>query len=190
MTVGCILFGDDLGRAQTSLIKLVVPYAPGSLNESMFRVVADQIARQGGATFVIEARPGAGTMIATEAVSRAAPDGNTVLIVSNSFVINAHLKKLTYDPLTSFEPICNLWQSPAVFVVNSASPYHTLADLLTAARARPGELTMGIRARDRPSHGVRATQASGQRQPEFRSLWGRGSGSQRSFGRSHRVGCR
>src|SRR5439155_21665697 len=85
----------------------------------------------------------AGTMIGTEAVSRAAPDGNTVLIVSNSFVINAHLKKLAYDPLTSFEPICNLWQSPVVFAVNSASPYHTLADLLTAARGKPGALTMG-----------------------------------------------
>src|SRR5262249_51692766 len=54
-----------------------------------------------------------------------------------------HVRKLTYDPLTSFEPICYLYQSPSVFAVNSASHYHRLADLLGAARTRPGELTMG-----------------------------------------------
>jgi tripartite-type tricarboxylate transporter receptor subunit TctC len=106
--------------------------------------MADYIGRQGGPTFVIESRPGAGTMIGTEAVSRAAPDGNTVLIVSNSFVINAHLKKLTYDPLTSFEPICYLWKSPGVFVVNSNSPHKTLGDLLSAARNKAGTVTMGM----------------------------------------------
>jgi tripartite-type tricarboxylate transporter receptor subunit TctC len=136
------LFAHDSAWSQTRVIKLVTPYPSGGLNESMFRVIADQIGRQGGPTFVIEARPGAGTMIATEAVSRAAPDGNTVLIVGNSFVIHPNLRKLTYDPLTSFEPICYLWQSPLVFVVNSASPYHTLSELLAAARNKPGELTM------------------------------------------------
>ena len=133
----------DSALSQARLTRVVVPYPPGGINESMMRVLADQIGRQGGPSFVIEARPGAGTMIATEAVSRAVPDGNTILIVSNSFVINAHLKKLAYDPLTSFEPICGLWQSPMVLAVNSASQYRTFADLLTAARARPGELTMG-----------------------------------------------
>jgi tripartite-type tricarboxylate transporter receptor subunit TctC len=136
------LFAHDGAWSQVRVIKVVVPFPGGGLNESMFRVVADQIGRQGGPTFIIEARPGAGTMIGTEAAARAAPDGNTVLIVSNAFIINAHLKKPTYDPLTSFEPICYLWQSPIVFAVNSASPYHTLADLVVGARARPGELTM------------------------------------------------
>jgi tripartite-type tricarboxylate transporter receptor subunit TctC len=136
------LFAHDCAWSQSRVIKLVTPYPGGGLNESMFRVIADWIGRQGGPTFVIEARPGAGTMIGTEAVSRAAPDGNTVLLVANSFVILPHLRKLTYDPLTSFEPICNLWQSPLVFVVNSASPYHTLSELVAAARNKPGELTM------------------------------------------------
>jgi tripartite-type tricarboxylate transporter receptor subunit TctC len=109
----------------------------------MSRLLADQIGRTGGPSFLVESRPGAGTVLATDGVSRAAPDGNTVLIVSNSFVINPHVRKLTYDPLTSFEPICYLWQSPSVFAVNSASPYYTLGDLLAAARTKPGELTMG-----------------------------------------------
>lgn len=99
------LFLHDSAWSQTRIIKIVTPFPGGGLNESMFRVIADQIGREGGPTFVIEARPGAGTMIGTEAVSRAAPDGNTVLIVSNSFVIHPHLRELTYDPLTGFVPI-------------------------------------------------------------------------------------
>jgi tripartite-type tricarboxylate transporter receptor subunit TctC len=65
-------------------------------------------------------------------------------VVSNSFVINPNLKKLNYDPLTSFEPVCHLTRSPNVIVVNSASPYRTLADLINAAHAKPGELSMAF----------------------------------------------
>src|SRR5262249_17517345 len=93
---------------------------------------------------VIENRPGAGTVIATEAVSRAAPDGNTILLVANSFVINASLKTLNYDPLTSFEPVCLLSRSPNVIAVNSTSPYRSISDLVQAAQARPAELTMAF----------------------------------------------
>jgi tripartite-type tricarboxylate transporter receptor subunit TctC len=91
---------------------------------------------------VVENRPGAGSVIGTEAVSRATPDGNTVLMIGNSFVINPNLKKVNFDPLISFEPICDLVSSPNVIVVNSASPYRTLSDLLSAARMKPGELTL------------------------------------------------
>ena len=69
-------------------------------------------------------------------MARAAPDGNTVLVTTPEFVINAHLKKLNYDPLTSFEPICYLVKSPQIIVVNAASPYRTLDDLLNDARPK------------------------------------------------------
>jgi len=81
-------------------------------------------------------------VIGTEAASRATPNGNTLLIVASAFVVAPHLRKLNYDPLTSFEPICSLVSSPAVFVVNNTSPYHSLADLLSAARNSPRRLTM------------------------------------------------
>lgn len=93
---------------------------------------------------VIENRPGAGTAIASEAVARAAPDGSTVLIVANSFVINPNLKKVNYDPLTSFAPVCHLTRSPNVVAVHSTSSFRKLADLVDAARAKPGELTMAF----------------------------------------------
>jgi tripartite-type tricarboxylate transporter receptor subunit TctC len=138
-----IALSSQATLAQTiRTIKIIVPYAPGGVNETAARILAEHIGQTRGASFVVESRPGAGTVIATEAVSRAAPDGNTLLIVGNSFVINPHVRKLTYDPLTSFEPICYLWKSPAIIAVNSASPYHTLGDLLMAARVNPGELTM------------------------------------------------
>jgi tripartite-type tricarboxylate transporter receptor subunit TctC len=104
--------------------------------------VAEQIGRAQGPSVVVENRPGGGTLIGTEAVARAAPDGNTVLLVANSFVVNPILKKLSYDPSTSFEPVCYLAATPIILVVNGASPYRTLADLIAAARAKPGALSL------------------------------------------------
>ena len=91
---------------------------------------------------IIEDRPGASGDIGTETASRATPDGKTLLIAANTLVINPHLRKLNYDPLTSFEPICYLTSTPTVIVVNSGSAYRTLGDLLDAARAKPGNLTL------------------------------------------------
>ena len=124
-------------------VRIVVPYTPGSGPDILGRLLAEEVGRQNGPTMVVEDHPGAGTMIGTEAVARAAPDGSTVLIVAPSFIINPSLRKVNYDPLTNFEPICNLAATPMVIVVNGASPYRTLADLLNAARAAPGELTLG-----------------------------------------------
>jgi tripartite-type tricarboxylate transporter receptor subunit TctC len=140
-----LAFGPQSASGQTTrTVKIVVPFPPGGGADTLARLVAERISRVGALTTVVENRPGAGTAIATEAVSRAVPDGNTVLLVANSFVINPSLKNLNYDPLTSFEPVCLLTRSPNVIAVNSASPYRSLADLVGAARARPGELTMAF----------------------------------------------
>jgi tripartite-type tricarboxylate transporter receptor subunit TctC len=121
---------------------VVVSVQPGGGADFLARVLGEEIGRMQGPTMVIENRPGAGSIIGTEAVSHAAPDGNTLLIISPTFVMNPYLRKVNYDPVTSFEPICYLVNAPTVIVVNSASPYRTLADLLDAARARPGDLTL------------------------------------------------
>jgi tripartite-type tricarboxylate transporter receptor subunit TctC len=123
-------------------IKIVVPVPPGASTDFVARLMAEQIGRAQGVTMVVENRPGASGMIGTEAVSRAAPDGTTLLMTANTYLIDAQMRKASYHPVTSFEPIYFLVESPAVLVVNSASPYHTLADLLNAARAKPAELTM------------------------------------------------
>ena len=126
----------------TRTIKIVVPYTPGSGPDILSRLMGEQIGRTQGPTVVVENRPGGGTVIGTEAVARAEPDGGTVLLIANSFVVNPALKKQNYDPVTSFEPICQLAATPIVLVVTGASPYRTLADLIAAARAKPGELSL------------------------------------------------
>ena len=126
--------------AQPGTIKIVVPYTPGSGPDILSRLMAEQIGRAQGPTVVVENRPGAGTVIGTEAVERAEPDGHTVLLVANSFVVNPALKRASYDPTRSFEPVCYLAATPMVLVVLGSSPYHTLDDLIAAARAKPGEL--------------------------------------------------
>jgi tripartite-type tricarboxylate transporter receptor subunit TctC len=134
--------GQDAFAQSGKTIKLVVPVPPGASTDAVARLMADQISKTEGVTVVVENRPGASGMIGTEAVSRAAPDGATLLLTANTYLIDAQTRKASYDPVTAFDPICFLAQSPAVFIVNSASPYRSLKDLLDAARARPGELSM------------------------------------------------
>jgi tripartite-type tricarboxylate transporter receptor subunit TctC len=124
-----------------STIRLVVPFPPGGGIDSMARIMAEEVGRTQGVVVVVENRPGAGTVIATEAVLRAKPDGNTLLITVNTFLVAAHTRKLSYDPLTSFEPICTTGRVPTVIVVDARSTYRSLDDLVRAARAKPGELT-------------------------------------------------
>src|SRR6476646_6438087 len=117
-------------------IRFIVPFPAGGGADLLTRVLAEKWSQAHGVSTLIEDRPGAASVIGTEAASRAAPDGNTVAIVANSFIIHPNFKKLSYDPLTSFEPICLLANSPQVVVVNSSSPYKTLTEWLDAARAK------------------------------------------------------
>ena len=96
--------GNEALSQTTRTVRLVVPYTPGSGPDILARLVAEQAGRQNGPTVVVEDRPGAGTVIGTEAVARSAPDGNTVLMVAPSFIINPSLRKVNYDPLRDFEP--------------------------------------------------------------------------------------
>jgi tripartite-type tricarboxylate transporter receptor subunit TctC len=124
-------------------VRIVVPFPPGGSADILARLLGQQMTQGSNQAVLIENRPGAGTVIASEFVSRAAPDGTTLLLNANSFVINPHLRpNLSYDPLTSFEPVCLLVTSPQVIVVNSSSPFRTLAELLSAAKSKPGELSL------------------------------------------------
>ena len=123
-------------------IRVVITVPPGGSIDTLFRILADQIGSTRGQTIIVESRPGAGGIIGAELVARAAPDGNTLLSNNNGVIISSILRKVNYDPLTSFEPICYLVTTPQIIVVNSASPYRTLAELVDAARSKPGELSI------------------------------------------------
>ena len=123
-------------------IKIVVPLPAGGAGDIVARQLSQQVGAIAPVTLVIENRPGAGTVIGTETVARATPDGSTLLLNAPYMLISPQLRKASYDPLTSFDPICNLVSSPGLIAVNSASPYRTLNDLIDAARAKPGTLTL------------------------------------------------
>jgi tripartite-type tricarboxylate transporter receptor subunit TctC len=137
--LGALAGGPKAQTART--IRIVVPFAAGGPTSVLARLLADQIGTTQRVTTVVENRPGAGGVVGTEAVARAAPDGNTLLINGPALLINPLLRKQSYDPFASFQPICTLVEAPAVLAVKSESPYATFSDLVAAARAQPGQLT-------------------------------------------------
>lgn len=141
IALAALICNPPTSPAQTDVIKVVIPVPPGSAGDLIARLLTDQVGRLNNRSFVIEPRPGAGTMIGTEAVARAPANGQTLLINSPFLLIGPHLRKLSFDPLASLDPVCYLVSSPGVLAVNAASPYRTFADLMEAVRTRPGQLT-------------------------------------------------
>jgi tripartite-type tricarboxylate transporter receptor subunit TctC len=133
------LTGHD-AWSQTRTIRIVVPFPAGGSADILARLLGEHIAKNQKQSVMIENRPGGGASIAYEAVARATPDGNTLVINGNSLVINPHLRQVSYDPITSFEPVCYLLSSPQVFVVRADSPYKTLAELVAGTKAHAGTL--------------------------------------------------
>src|SRR5215471_4845973 len=140
--VAAAAISDGAWSQAPRTVKVVVPNPPGGVSDLLARLVADEIGRRQGQAFLIETRPGAAGDIGSEAVSRAAPDGETLLINANPLVVNANLRRLNFDPLADLVPICQLVRAPTALAVNAASPYQTLSELLDAARLRPGSLTL------------------------------------------------
>jgi len=126
--------------AQSRQIKIIVPYTPGSGPDIISRLLGEQIGKSGSQTVLVENRPGGGTVIGTEAAARSEPDGNTVLLVANGFVVNAAQKKGNYT-LASFEPVCYLASTPMPLVVQSSSPWKTVQEMVDYAKANPGKFT-------------------------------------------------
>ncbi|MSP47566.1 MAG: tripartite tricarboxylate transporter substrate binding protein [Xanthobacteraceae bacterium] len=139
--------------AQTaSSLKIVVPLAAGGGADILARILAEEIGRAQHISAVVENRAGAGTMIGTEVVARATPDGETVLLTNPAFLINPHIKKVTYDPLVSFDPVCNMVNFPLVFVVPANSPLKSMADMIAMAKAKPGTVTVASAGTGNPTH--------------------------------------
>ena len=125
-------------------IRIVVPFAPGGGTDVVARTLAQEMARDLGASIVIENKPGAGTIIGTQAVATSDPDGYTLLMGTFANAVNPSLKaKLPYDPHRDFAPVALIARSFNIVVVNPKSPYHSIADLIAAAKAEPEKLSYG-----------------------------------------------
>lgn len=136
--------GTSLAQAFPSKsIRLVVPFAPGGTGDFQARVIGEHMGRTLGQSVIVENKAGGGTVIGTAQVAQAPADGHTLLLIANSFVINAKLRAgtLPYKDMKAFEPVAGLTNSPQMIAVNSASPWRTFKDLVDAAKAKPGTLS-------------------------------------------------
>jgi len=126
-------------------VRLVVPLPPGSGSDLLARAMAQRLTVQWGQAVVVDNRPGANTIVATESVARAAPDGHTLLFaLGTSFTVNPHLyAKLPYDPVKDFAPIILITTFSTVLVANPALPANGVAELVALARSQPGKISYG-----------------------------------------------
>lgn len=132
------------GKWPDKPIRLIVPYTPGGGTDTLARLIADKVGAATKWTIVVENKPGGGGNIGLDAVAKAAPDGYTIgLGQTANLAVNPTLyKKMPYDALKDFTPIALVATQPVVLVVRADSPYKTLADLIAAAKAKPGDVSM------------------------------------------------
>ncbi len=134
-------------------ITAVIPFAPGNANDIVGRIVLDQLSKQLGQTIIVENRAGGGGTIGVTAVARATPDGHTMLVHSSSFSASYSLhKSLPYDTFKDFAAVVPLGFQPTVLVSAPSKPWKTLAELVAAAKAKPGALNFASAGIGAASH--------------------------------------
>jgi len=123
-------------------VKVVVPFPPGGVTDSIARITADWLAPRLGQPVIAENRPGASGAIAAEFVARAEPDGYTLLSAATpQLAVVPHVQKINYDPIKDFAPISIVGTNPFAFGCNDKIPSTTLKEFVEYARARPGQLS-------------------------------------------------
>ena len=123
-------------------VQLIVGMPPGGANDIFARLIGEQLTKILGQQFVVENRAGANSIIATDLVSKAPPDGYTLMLVINSHVTNAPLyQNLTYDPITSFAPVALIARAPFILMAHPSVPINSMADLIALSQEK--KVTVG-----------------------------------------------
>jgi tripartite-type tricarboxylate transporter receptor subunit TctC len=138
-----ILSLTSLAAAQdypTKPVRVIIPFPPGAINDTVGRLIATQLSERLGKQFVVENRAGAGGVVGTELAVHAPKDGYTLLIVSLVNTVNPWLYRLTYEPIKAFAPIAFLASAPNVIVVNPDVPAKSLSEFIALAKKRPGKI--------------------------------------------------
>jgi tripartite-type tricarboxylate transporter receptor subunit TctC len=144
----CVLAALPVASARAGypdrIIKIVVPFAPGGGTDVVARTLAHEMEKDLGVSVIIENKPGAGTIVGTQAVALSDGDGYTLLMGTFANAVNPSLyPKLPYDPHKSFVPVALVARSFNIVVVNPASPIKSIADQIAAAKAEPDKLSYG-----------------------------------------------
>jgi tripartite-type tricarboxylate transporter receptor subunit TctC len=121
-------------------VRIIVPFAPGGLNDVVGRMIAHHLTERFGRQVIVENRTGAGGVVGTELVANSPKDGHTLLIVSIAHAVNPWLYKLNYDPSKSFVPIAPILSSQNALAVNLDMPVKSVKDLLALAKQQPGKI--------------------------------------------------
>ena len=135
-------------------VRMIVPYPPGGGNDTFGRLFAAKLGERTGQPFLVENRPGAGTMIGTEAAARSAPHGYTILLSSiATHALSPNLySRVPYDPIKDFAPITLLGIAPTVLVINQELPAKSLQELISLAKSKPGALAYASGGNGTPPH--------------------------------------
>src|ERR1043166_5466439 len=134
-------------------ITIIVPYSPGTGIDILARTLGNELSQAWGQPVVVDNKPGASGNIGTGIAARAAPDGNTLLMIAKVFVVNPSLfKALPYDPIRSFDPIIKLATGSIVLAVHPSVPAKTAQGVVGSAKARPGEINYGSPGFATPHH--------------------------------------
>ncbi len=126
-------------------VRLIVPFAAGGGSDFVGRLIGQRLGEQMGQTVVVDNRPGAASLVGTQIVARAMPDGYTLILADSGFTINmAFFKDPKYDALKDFDPVSVIAETPYILVVNPSLPYvGSLKDFVAAAKAQPAKLAIG-----------------------------------------------
>jgi tripartite-type tricarboxylate transporter receptor subunit TctC len=123
-------------------VHIFVPYAAGGAVDILTRTLGDVVSKSWGQSVIVENRPGAGGVIASQALATSPPDGHTLIMVASGHATNPFLyPKIPYDTFKDFSPISLLASSPNILLVRADSPFKTLADMIAQAKAKPGSLS-------------------------------------------------
>jgi tripartite-type tricarboxylate transporter receptor subunit TctC len=134
-------------------VRLIVPFSPGGGTDTVARTLAVGMSRDLGQTVIVENKPGAGTIIGDDYVAKSAPDGYTLVVATFAHAVNPSLQPhMPFDTDKAFAPVMLLARGPNVLVVRADSPYKSVQDVITAARAHPGKLTFASQGNGTSAH--------------------------------------
>jgi tripartite-type tricarboxylate transporter receptor subunit TctC len=146
MLLGVLAFGafsqGALAQYPNKAIRFVVPWPPGGAADIMARLIGDGLSKEFGQSVVVDNRPGAGGLVATEAVTKMEPDGYTLLLGSTgpNAIAGSLYKNLRYDPVKDLTPVTQITELPLLLVVNKDFPANSVRELIAYAKANPGKV--------------------------------------------------